>query len=106
MSPTIQSPAPAFSVTALVDGAFKQVSLADYLGQWVILMFYPLDFTFVCPTEILAFNDALPDFARINTTVLAISTDLECSHHAWSQHLRAAGGLGPNLRIPLLADVT
>jgi len=104
MSPTIQSPAPAFSVTALVDGVFKQVSLADYLGQWVILMFYPLDFTFVCPTEILAFNDALPDFARINTTVLAISTDSEYSHHAWSQQPRAAGGLGPNLRIPLLAD--
>jgi len=104
MSPTIQSPAPAFSVNALVDGAFKQVSLADYLGQWVILMFYPLDFTFVCPTEILAFNDALSDFTRINTTVLGISTDSEYSHHAWSQQPRAAGGLGPNLRIPLLAD--
>jgi peroxiredoxin (alkyl hydroperoxide reductase subunit C) len=96
------------------------------------------DFTFVCPTEILAFNDALPDFARINTTVLdasssatcasrahhhvppltrltsphangnialaAISTNSEYSHHAWSQQPRAAGGLGPDLRIPLLAD--
>ncbi|KAI0275832.1 peroxiredoxin [Russula aff. rugulosa BPL654] len=90
MSPVIQSPAPAFSVTALVDGGFKQVSLSDYTGQWVILMFYPLDFTFVCPTEILAFNDALPDFARLNTTVL--------------EQPRTAGGLGPNLRIPLLAD--
>jgi len=70
----------------------------------VILMFYPLDFTFVCPTEILAFNDALPDFARLNTTVLAISTDSEYSHLAWAQQPRAAGGLGPNLQIPLLAD--
>ncbi|KAH9021961.1 2-cysteine peroxiredoxin [Lactarius pseudohatsudake] len=104
MSPTIQKPAPVFSVTALVDGAFKEVSLADYLGQWVILMFYPLDFTFVCPTEILAFNDALPEFARLNTTVLAISTDSEYSHHAWAQQARSAGGLGPDLRIPLLAD--
>ncbi|KAI9432344.1 2-cysteine peroxiredoxin [Lactarius indigo] len=104
MSPTIQSPAPVFSVTAFIDGAFKEVSLADYLGQWVILMFYPLDFTFVCPTEILAFNDALPEFSRLNTTVLAISTDSEYSHHAWAQQLRSAGGLGPNLSIPLLAD--
>ncbi|KAI9432336.1 peroxiredoxin [Lactarius indigo] len=128
MSPTIQSPAPVFSVTAFIDGAFKEVSLADYLGQWVILMFYPLyarpsnpcassfpltpllfssgysDFTFVCPTEILAFNDALPEFARLNTTVLAISTDSEYSHHAWAQQPRSAGGLGPNLSIPLLAD--
>ncbi|KAH9981797.1 peroxiredoxin [Russula compacta] len=104
MSPTIQNPAPAFTVSAFVDGAFKEVSLSDYIGQWVILMFYPLDFTFVCPTEILAFNDALPDFARINTTVLAISTDSEYSHYAWAQQPRAEGGLGPNLRIPLLAD--
>ncbi|KAI9433191.1 peroxiredoxin [Lactarius indigo] len=104
MSPTIQSPTPVFSVTALIDGAFKEVSLADYLGQWVILMFYLLDFTFVRPTEILAFNDALPEFARLNTTVLAISTDSEYSHHMWAQQLRSAGGLGPNLSIPLLAD--
>ncbi|KAI0292353.1 peroxiredoxin, partial [Multifurca ochricompacta] len=97
-------PAPAFTVTALVDGTFKDVSLSDYLGQWVLLMFYPLDFTFVCPTEILAFNDAIPEFARLNTTVLAISTDSEYSHHAWAQQPRSAGGLGPNLRIPLLAD--
>ncbi|KAH9987052.1 peroxiredoxin [Russula vinacea] len=88
MSPTIQSPAPAFTVTALVDGAFKQVSLSDYAGQWVILMFYPLDFTFVCPTEILAFDTALPTL-HVQHTVLAAAPE---------------GGLGPNLRIPLLAD--
>ncbi|KAH9052559.1 2-cysteine peroxiredoxin [Lactarius vividus] len=92
MSPTIQNPAPVFSVTALVDSAFKEVSLADYLGQWVILMFYPLDFTFVCPTKILTFNDTLPKFACLNTTVLAISTDSD------------VGGLGVDLCIPLLAD--
>ncbi|KAH8978119.1 2-cysteine peroxiredoxin [Lactarius hatsudake] len=107
MSPTIQNPAPVFSVTALVDGAFKEVSLADYLGQWVILMFYPL-YALTSPLsalpEILAFNDALPEFARLNTTVLAISTDSEYSHHAWAQQARSAGGLGPDLRIPLLAD--
>ncbi|KAH9062499.1 2-cysteine peroxiredoxin, partial [Lactarius deliciosus] len=94
----------ALSGTALIDGSFKEVSLADYLGQWVILMFYPLDSTFVCPTEILAFNDALLEFSRLDTTVLAISTDSEYSHYAWAQQARSAGGLGPDLRIPLLAD--
>ncbi|KAH8996026.1 thioredoxin-like protein [Lactarius akahatsu] len=68
MSPTIQSPAPVFS----------EVSLGDYLGQWVILMFYPL--------------------------YAPISTDSEYLHHAWAQQARSAGGLGPDLRIPLLAD--
>ncbi|KAH8991736.1 2-cysteine peroxiredoxin [Lactarius hatsudake] len=98
MSPTTKSPAPVFSVTALIDGSFKEVSLADYLGQWVILMFYPLDFTFVCPTEILAFNNTLPKFARLNTTVL------EYSHYTWAQQVYSAGGLRPNLCISLLAD--
>ncbi|KAH9020066.1 2-cysteine peroxiredoxin [Lactarius pseudohatsudake] len=101
---SIQSPAPVFSVTTLIDGSFKEVSLGDYLSQWVILMFYPLDFTFVCPTEILTFNDALPEFSRLNTTVLAISSDSEYSHHAWAQQARSAGGLGSDLCIPLLAD--
>ncbi|KAI0260571.1 thioredoxin-like protein [Gloeopeniophorella convolvens] len=104
MSPAIQSPAPSFSVPSVVDGTFKDIALEDYRGQWVLLMFYPLDFTFVCPTEILAFNDALPEFARLNTTVLAISTDSEYSHYAWAQQPRTEGGLGPGLRLPLLAD--
>ncbi|KAH9058957.1 2-cysteine peroxiredoxin, partial [Lactarius deliciosus] len=67
-------------------------------------MFYPLDSTFVCPTEILSFNDALLELSCLNTTVLAISTDSEYSHYAWAQQARSAGGLGPDLRIPLLAD--
>ncbi|KAH8986754.1 2-cysteine peroxiredoxin [Lactarius hatsudake] len=94
MSPTIQSPTPVFSVTALIHRWFFQGGLTGGLSR-VILMFYPLDFTFVCPTEILAFNDALPEFARLNTMY---------SHYAWAQQVRSAGGLGPDLRIPLLAD--
>ncbi|KAF8263207.1 peroxiredoxin [Lactarius quietus] len=97
MSPIIQSPAPAFKVTALVDGAFKEVSLTDFHGQWVILMFYPLDFTLF----------ALPKSSRSMTRSPNLSvTTLQCSysHHAWAQQARAAGGLGPNLRIPMLAD--
>ncbi|KAH9164990.1 2-cysteine peroxiredoxin [Lactarius sanguifluus] len=89
------------------DGSFKEVSLADYLGQWVILMFYPLDSTFVCPTEILAFNDALLEFSRLDTTVLGTpSLALNTAQSRMDSLItpRSAGGLGPDLRIPLLAD--
>ncbi|KAI9435281.1 Cys 2 peroxiredoxin [Lactarius indigo] len=82
MSPAIQSHPTVSSVTILVDGAFKEVSSADYLGQ--------------C--------DTLPEFTRLDTIVLAISTDLEYSHRAWVRQARSTGRLGPNLRIPLLVD--
>ncbi|RYP11115.1 hypothetical protein DL764_000273 [Monosporascus ibericus] len=101
----IQRPAPGFTATTVLPGGeFKDVSLSDYLGQWVVLLFYPLDFTFVCPTEILSFNDALPQFAAINTAVLGISTDSHFSHLAWAQQPRKQGGLGPDLKLPLVAD--
>ena len=64
----------------------------------------PRDFTFVCPTEILAFNDALAQFKELNTEVLAVSTDSEYSHFAWAHQPRKEGGLGPDLHLPLLAD--
>ncbi|RPD56872.1 2-cysteine peroxiredoxin [Lentinus tigrinus ALCF2SS1-7] len=100
----VQKPAPAFKGTAVVDGLFQDISLADYLGQWVVLFFYPMDFTFVCPTEILAFNDALPQFKAINTAVIGASTDSHYTHLAWATQPRKAGGLGPDLKLPLLAD--
>ncbi|KAK2464981.1 hypothetical protein APHAL10511_003057 [Amanita phalloides] len=100
----VQRPAPDFSATAVVDGQFQQISLSNFLGQWVVLFFYPLDFTFVCPTEILAFNDALPNFKALNTTVLGVSTDSEYSHFAWASQPRNQGGLGPGLALPLIAD--
>lgn len=100
----VQKPAPAFKTTAVVEGTFKDVALSDFLGQWVVLFFYPLDFTFVCPTEILAFNDALADFKAINTVVLGASTDSHFSHLAWATQPRKQGGLGPDLTLPLLAD--
>ncbi|KAI0747385.1 thioredoxin-like protein, partial [Fomes fomentarius] len=105
MVATVQKPAPAFKATAVVDGLFKDISLQDYLGQWVVLFFYPLDFTFVCPTEILAFNDALPQFQAINTVLLGASTDSHFSHLAWATP-RKQGGLGPDLKLPLIADKT
>ncbi|KAK7018344.1 peroxiredoxin [Favolaschia claudopus] len=100
----VQRPAPVFKAPTVVDGLFEDVSLSDYLGQWVVLLFYPMDFTFVCPTEILAFNDALPALKEINTVVLGISTDSQFSHLAWSTQPRKQGGLGPDLKLPLVAD--
>ncbi|EGO23345.1 peroxiredoxin [Serpula lacrymans var. lacrymans S7.9] len=100
----VQQPAPSFTATTVIEGQFKDVSLSDFLGQWVVLFFYPLDFTFVCPTEILAFNDALAQFKEIGTVVLGVSTDSHFSHLAWSQQPRKQGGLGPDLKLPLVAD--
>ncbi|KAF5350809.1 hypothetical protein D9758_010406 [Tetrapyrgos nigripes] len=104
MPALIQRPAPAFKASAVVDGLFQEISLSDYLGKWVVLFFYPMDFTFVCPTEILAFNDALSDFTAIDTVVLGVSTDSQYSHYAWAIQPRKEGGLGPDLKLPLIAD--
>ncbi|THH32651.1 hypothetical protein EUX98_g1518 [Antrodiella citrinella] len=100
----IQKPAPAFTAEAVVDGLFQEISLSQYLGKWVVLFFYPMDFTFVCPTEILAFNDALVQFQEIETVVLGASTDSKYAHFAWATQARNQGGLGPDLKLPLLAD--
>ncbi|KAL0948023.1 hypothetical protein HGRIS_010648 [Hohenbuehelia grisea] len=102
----VQRPAPTFKAPAVVEGQFKDISLADYIGQWVVLLFYPMDFTFVCPTEILAFNDALPQFKELDATVLGVSTDSQFSHFAWANQPRKQGGLGPDLKLPLVADRT
>ncbi|KAG9007425.1 cTPxI [Tulasnella sp. JGI-2019a] len=104
MPALIQRPAPSFSGTVVEKSLFKQISLKDFEGKWLVLFFYPMDFTFVCPTEILAFNKALPEFAEINTSVIACSTDSEYSHLAWANLPQSEGGLGPNLDLPLLAD--
>ncbi|KAF8876790.1 peroxiredoxin [Gymnopilus junonius] len=100
----VQRPAPTFKAEAVADSLFVDIDLEKYRGQWVVLLFYPMDFTFVCPTEILAFNDALPFFKELNTSVLAISTDSKFSHFAWATQTRKEGGLGPNLQLPLVAD--
>lgn len=112
MPALVQRPAPAFKSQAVVNGGFEEVELSQYLGKWVVLFFYPMDFTFVCPTEILAFNDALPEFAALDTVVLGISTDSIYTHLAWTTTPRSAGGLGPSpkdpssstLKLPLVAD--
>jgi alkyl hydroperoxide reductase subunit AhpC len=81
--PQITGPAPAFQGTAVVDGQFKQISLADYAGKYVVLFFYPTDFTFVCPTEIIAFSDRSDEFRKINCELIGCSTDSHFSHLAW-----------------------
>ncbi|EHH59256.1 hypothetical protein EGM_09324 [Macaca fascicularis] len=101
----IGKPAPDFKATAVVDGAFKEVKLSDYKGKYVVLFFYPLDFTFVCPTEIITFSDHAEDFCKLGCQVLGISVDSQFTHLAWINTPRKEGGLGP-LNIPLLADVT
>ncbi|HKX13536.1 MAG TPA: peroxiredoxin [bacterium] len=98
--------APDFKATAVMeDGSFKDISLADYKGKKVLLFFYPLDFTFVCPTEILAFSEAVEEFKKRNTQVIGASIDSHFSHLAWRKLPKAEGGLG-EIKYPLLADTT
>jgi len=102
----IGKPAPSFSgITAVVNGEFKDVSLSDFKGKYVILLFYPLDFTFVCPTEITAFSDRIAEFRALNAEVLGVSVDSHFTHLAWIKTPRREGGLGP-VKIPLLSDLT
>ena len=81
--PQLKKAAPEFSGTAVVNGDFKTISLSDYKGKYVVLFFYPLDFTFVCPTEIIAFSDRAEEFHKVNCELIACSTDSHFSHLAW-----------------------
>ncbi|KAK1803029.1 hypothetical protein P4O66_021555 [Electrophorus voltai] len=101
----IGHPAPQFKTTAVVDGQFKDVLLSDYRGKYLVMFFYPLDFTFVCPTEIIAFSERASKFRKIGCEVIAVSTDSHFSHLAWINTPRKQGGLG-SMNIPLLADLT
>lgn len=105
MKSLVQKTAPQFQAEALVGDSFKKVSLADYKGKWVCLFFYPLDFTFVCPTEITAFDDAYKTFKESGCEVLGCSVDSQFSHLAWTKLARKEGGLG-KLQFPLLADLS
>jgi alkyl hydroperoxide reductase subunit AhpC len=98
-------PAPDFRCQAVVDGDFTEVKLSDYRGKYLVIVFYPLDFTFVCPTELLAFSSRSAEFRAINCEVVACSTDSHFSHLAWVLTPRKQGGLG-DMKIPLLSDNT
>ncbi|KAK5778794.1 peroxiredoxin PWA37_001312 [Arxiozyma heterogenica] len=99
----VQKVAPAFKKTAVIDGVFEEVSLEQYKGKYVVLAFVPMAFTFVCPTEIIAFSKAAKRFRDIGAEVLFASTDSEFTLLAWTNLDQANGGLGP-IDIPLIAD--
>lgn len=103
MTRLVGNKAPDFKSEAVVKGEFKEVSLSDYNGKWKVLFFYPLDFTFVCPTEIIAYSDAANKFRELNCEVIAASTDSKFSHLAWTKQSRSEGGLG-EIAFPLIAD--
>lgn len=105
MAARVQKEAPGFGATAVIHEDFKQIHLSDYRGKYVVLFFYPLDFTFVCPTEIIAFSDRIKDFHDRNCEVIGVSVDSQFSHLAWIKTPRAEGGLG-GLKYPLVADLT
>jgi peroxiredoxin 2/4 len=96
---TVGSPAPTFALDGVFAKEFRKITLSDYRGKWVVLFFYPGDFTFVCPTEIKGFNKSLPEFRAANTEILAVSVDSKFSHLAWIR-----SGALDTLDYPLLSD--
>lgn len=103
MTVQVQKPAPTFKKTAVIDGMFEEISLEQYKGKYVLLAFVPLAFSFVCPTEIIAFSDAIEKFQKLDCQVIFASTDSEYSLLQWTNMSRNDGGLGP-VNIPLIAD--
>src|SRR6185436_12250748 len=104
MAAFVSQPAPDFKADAYVNGEFKEVSLSQFKGKKVVLFFYPLDFTFVCPTEILAFSDSLEEFKKRGTVVLGCSVDSKFTHNAWAQVSREESGI-KGVNYPLLSDL-
>lgn len=110
MSILIGNTAPTFSAPAAFPGEVassivRTVNLADYAGRWLIFLWYPSDFTFVCPTEILAFSDRLDEFTDAETDILAASVDSVYSHRAWTNIPREANGIA-SVRFPIISDAT
>lgn len=93
------------STTENIDTLDHIVTLDDYTGKWLILFFYPLDFTFVCPTEIRGFNTRIDELKGLGAQVLGVSTDSVYSHRAWIKASKEEGGLG-DLNDPLASDIT
>ena len=100
----VGNPAPRFETMAVAGEEFKTISLDDFKGKWKVLFFYPLDFTFVCPTEITAFSDSVDRFKELGTQIIGVSVDSHFSHLAWIRQPRNKGGLG-SINYPLLSDI-
>jgi peroxiredoxin 2/4 len=103
----VGQPAPDFDMpsTRNIEKLNENVKLSDYQGKWVVLLFYPLDFTFVCPTELTTFSERLDDFEGIGAEVIGVSTDSVHSHRAWLRTPREQNGV-EGLRYPLASDIT
>ena len=103
----IRQPAPAFTLAgAKGEEIVNKTSLEDFKGRWVFLLFYPMDYTFVCPTELVAYSDALEKFEALNATVVGISGDSPYTHLSWLKAPASQGGLNNNVKLLLLSDVT
>ena len=103
MSVLVAKQAPDFKAQAVMpNGGFQEVSLSDYRGKYVLLFFYPLDFTFVCPTEIIAFSEAVAEFEKLGVQVLGCSVDSHYTHLAWRNTPRKEGGIG-EIAYPLIS---
>lgn len=101
----VQGLAPDFTAqTVMADGSVKEVNLSDYKGKYVVLFFYPLDFTFVCPTELISLSDRIGEFEKREAVVLGISVDSHFSHIAWRNTHRKDGGIG-EITFPLISDL-
>ncbi len=106
MSTLVTTEAPDFTAQAVMpDNSFAELSLSSFRGKYVTLFFYPLDFTFVCPSEIIAFDKKLASFKEKNCEIIGVSVDSHFSHWAWKNTEVKNGGIG-NVQFPLVADLT
>lgn len=104
--PLVTREAPDFTAEAVLpDGTIESIKLSQYRGKYVILFFYPMDFTFVCPTELRAFSQACADFEKLNCQLLSVSVDSPYSHFAWRNTPATSGGVG-ELKYPMVSDIT
>jgi alkyl hydroperoxide reductase subunit AhpC len=97
--------APFWSGIAVEGEKFVKKSSEEYKGNYLVILFYPFDFTFVCPTELIAFSESVPKFKELNTNIIGVSTDSHHTHLAWIKTPRNQGGVG-KLQFPLLADIS
>lgn len=105
MSVLVAKPAPDFKAQAVMpDNSFQEIYLSDYRGKYVVLFFYPLDFTFVCPSEIIAFDHRLHEFKDRKVEVIGVSIDSHYTHLAWKNTEINNGGIG-NIQYPIVADI-
>ncbi|MFQ5430839.1 MAG: peroxiredoxin [Phycisphaerae bacterium] len=105
MADLVTREAPDFTAQAVMpDNSMAELKLSSYRGQYVILFFYPLDFTFVCPSEIIAFDKKLSAFKERNCEVISVSVDSHFTHLAWKNTPRDKGGIG-NVQFPMVADL-